>query len=598
VTGSARNTLWARSLVDELGRAGVRDVVVAPGSRSTPLVLAVAADDRFRTRVHLDERSAGFFALGVGKATGRPAAVITTSGTAVANLLPAVVEASQSGVPLLVLSADRPPRLLGADANQAIEQAGIFGAYPRETFHLGLPELEGRPLRHLRTVAARAVAASLAPDPGPVHINVPFEKPFEPADVSDDFLLDHPLASRGRPDGAPFAVIGTMRPRASEAQLGELAAWCAPERTPPRGVLVAGPSEDADRLGPAVLALAAELGWPVLADPLSGARYGPAGDAHVVAGYDLFLRNATVREQLAPDLVVRVGASPTSASLQEWLLYHSGVTHVVLDDTGRWKDHGATATHYLRVDPVDALTRLSERIATAELDVGWAAGWRLADRAARAALAEAGADVAAAENEGVLVARVLDALPPRTGLVVSSSMPIRDLDAYGVPRDVEVSGFANRAASGIDGVVSTAFGVASQRAEPTVCVIGDVAFFHDRNGLLWSREPDAPVVFVLVDNDGGGIFHMLPVAEHEPHFTRFFATPHGVDLRFAAEAHGLDFVDAVGQNLAAEVRSALKRGRSCVVRVRTERAANHKAHMETRDAVVRSVIEALGQRQT
>jgi 2-succinyl-5-enolpyruvyl-6-hydroxy-3-cyclohexene-1-carboxylate synthase len=588
MTGSARNTLWARSLIDELARAGVREVVVAPGSRSTPIVLAVAEDDRLRTRVHLDERSVGFFALGIGKATGRPAAVVTTSGTAVANILPAVVEASQSGVPLIVLSADRPPRLRGADANQAIEQVGIFGGYVREAFDVGLPELDGRPLRHLRTVAARAVAASLAPD-----INLPFEKPLEPADAPDDFVLDHPLAARGRPDGAPFAVIGSMRPAASTEQLEELARWCAPERAPARGVIVAGPSEDAERLGPVVAALAEGLGWPVLADPLSGARYGPSGDAHIVAGYDLFLRDPTVREVLAPDLVLRVGASPTSAPLQEWLLHQSGVRHVVLDDTRRWKDHGATATHYLRVDPAEALARLADRIVTVARDDAWADRWRAADDAVRETLAAESAAPEGSVHEGRVVGAVLDGVPPRAALVVSSSMPIRDLDAYGLPRNDEVRVFANRGASGIDGVVSTAFGIASQRSGPTVCVIGDVAFFHDQNGLLWSREEDAPVVFVLIDNDGGGIFHMLPVAAHEPHFTRFFATPHGIDPRHAAEAHGLDFVDVTGEDIAEAVATAVGAGRSAILRVRSDRDENQRMHVETRAAVVRSVTEAV-----
>lgn len=593
MTGSPANTLWARSLIDELARAGVREVVVAPGSRSTPLVMACAADDRLTVRVHLDERSAAFFALGVGKATRRPAAVITTSGTAVANVLPAVVEASQSGVPLLVLTADRPPRLRGADANQAIDQVGIFGSFPRESFALGLPEMSGPPLRHLRTIAARAVAAAMAPDPGPVHLNLPFEKPLEPAEVPDDFLLDNPLAARGRPDGAPFVVVGSSRPTVSEEQLDELALQLQPERGAVRGVVVAGPTEEAPQVGRSAVELAAALGWPLLADPLSGARYGPSAGAHVVAGYDLFLRDDAVRERLAPDFILRVGASPTSSALQGWLQHHDGVRHIVLDDTQRWKDHGATATHYLRVDPADAFVRLADRIGSDSRDEVWSALWRSADEATRSVLADLAPAVADDQHEGRILAALAEGLPAEAGLVVSSSMPIRDLDGYGLPREGELHVFANRGASGIDGVVSTAFGVASQRHEPTACVIGDVAFFHDQNGLLWSREPDAAVVFILIDNDGGGIFHMLPIAEHDPHFTRYFATPHGVDPRHAAEAHGLDFIDATEEDFRGVVDEALTSGRTTIVRVRTDRSVNHRLHVETRAAVVGSVIEAL-----
>jgi 2-succinyl-5-enolpyruvyl-6-hydroxy-3-cyclohexene-1-carboxylate synthase len=608
--GSPANTLWARCLLDELARAGVEEVVVAPGSRSTPLVLAAARDDRLRVRVHLDERSAAFFALGVGKATGRPAAVITTSGTAVANVMPAVVEASQSGVPLVVLTADRPHRLRDADANQAIDQVGIFGSFVRRAWDLGLPSLSGPATRHVRVVAARAYAASVAPDPGPVHVNVPFGKPLEPAEVPDAFAAEHPLACFGRADGAPFVDVDRARPRASDDRLDELARLLAGkgDGKPARGVVVAGPSEEAARVGPAARRLAAALGWPLLADPLSGARYGPDDGAHVLGTYDLFLASARVRDVLEPDVILRVGASPTSAALQEWMLHHQGATHVVVDAAARWKDHGATATHYEVADPTDVLERLATHPAAPGVDPAWSGAWREADEAARSAVGEiaararpapggspggGGEDPPPGPHEGLVVADLLDTLPEGSNLFVSSSMPIRDVDAYGVPSPRTVHVFANRGASGIDGVVSSAFGVASQRDAPTVCVIGDVAFFHDRNGLLWSREPDAPVVFVLIDNDGGGIFHMLPISEHEPSFTTCFATPHGVDPRPVAASHGIREVDVEPDDLAAALSDAIEVGTTSVLVVRTDRAANHRWHVDTRRAVTRSVEAAL-----
>ncbi len=597
MTVSAANTLWARSIVDELARAGVRELVVAPGSRSTPVVLAAAADGRLKLRVHLDERSAAFFALGVGKAAGRPAAVLTTSGTAVANLLPAVVEASESGVPLLVLTADRPPRLRGADANQAIDQAGIFGDFVRESFDPGPPSLDGPALRHLRGVAARAVAASVSaagPGPGPVHLNLPFDKPLEPVEPPADFVEAHPLAATGRPDGAPFVRISTARAIAADARLDEVAALFAGGDA--CGVIVAGPLEEAARVGPAVVALGEATGWPVLADPLSGARFGRAGDAHVVAGYDLFLDDPGVRERLAPSVIVRVGATPTSASLQRWILDHNGVPHVVLDAHGRWKDSGATATQVLRADAADALWRLAERVRTgsgteaAEWADEWRALWRRADEAARRVTA-----ARVPGHEGDLAGRVVEALDVGTTLVVSSSMPVRDVDGYAHPADRGLEVLGNRGASGIDGVVSTAFGVASQRDAPTVCLIGDVAFFHDRNGLLWSREADASVVFVLIDNDGGGIFHMLPVSEHEPHFTPLFATPHGLDPRAVIESHGIGFVETTDESLTESVRAAVKAGGSVVIHVRTDREENRSHHRATLDAVAGEVRAALAE---
>jgi 2-succinyl-5-enolpyruvyl-6-hydroxy-3-cyclohexene-1-carboxylate synthase len=307
---AAANTVWARSFADELARTGIRDVILAPGSRSTPLVLAFARDGRFRIRVHLDERSAAFFALGVGKAGGAPAVMLTTSGTAAANVFPAVVEAGESEVPLLVLTADRPPRLRGADANQTVDQLRLYGRHARAFFDAPSPELGGPELRHLRTLACRAVAASLGPPAGPVHVNFPFDKPLEPVEPPESFAREHPLALGGRPDGAPFVEVTAGRRSAPEKELAAVAELLATER----GVIVAGPCPEPARLGPAVWDLAAGTGFPVLADPLSGARYGAARGAHVVAAYDLFLRDRAVMDRLAPSLVLRVGASPTSAA--------------------------------------------------------------------------------------------------------------------------------------------------------------------------------------------------------------------------------------------------------------------------------------------
>lgn len=583
-------TLWARAFADELARCGVREVVVAPGSRSTPLVLAFACDGRFRMRVHLDERSAGFFALGVGRASGVPAVVVTTSGTATANLFPAVMEASQAEVPLLVLTGDRPHRLRDADANQAVDQLRLYGPYTRAFFDAAPPVQEGPALRHLRGVAARAVLATREAPAGPVQVNFPFDKPLEPPADSGEgaaFAAQHPLASGGRADGRPFVDITPGRTLPGDDELARLTDLVSGAR---RAVVVAGPNADPGGVGPAALALASRLGVPLLADALSGARFGAPGDVLVVNGYDLFLRDAYVRQRLTPDLIVRVGASPTSAALQGWMEHHNGVRHVVVDRGGRWKDHGAIATDYARADAADTLRALAGRVSPST-DASWKADWQAASDAVDPALTEHGAGY---DHEGWVLADVAKALPEGSSLFVSSSMPVRDLDAFGTPRDTALRVVANRGASGIDGILSTAFGVAAASSGRTVCVVGDVAFFHDQNGLLWSREEDAAVVFVLVDNDGGGIFHMLPVREHEPHFTRFFATPHGLDLQHAARMHGVPFQDVDGPGLVGALGKALEAGGTHVLRVRTDRGKAQARRRDIIDAVVRSVRTVLG----
>ncbi|MGM0669571.1 MAG: 2-succinyl-5-enolpyruvyl-6-hydroxy-3-cyclohexene-1-carboxylic-acid synthase, partial [Gemmatimonadota bacterium] len=320
MTGGDLNAFWAGAFLDELARSGVREICVAPGSRSTPLVLAASRDSRFRLFSVVDERSAGFLALGMGKAGGNPAAVITTSGTAGANLYPAVIEASQGEVPLLILTADRPHRLRDTDANQAIDQIRLFGIYPRAFMEVAPPLLTDGSLRHLRGQACRAVALATGPPRGPVHLNFPFDKPLEPG--SPDFSLPpkpgdlSPEAWEGREDGGPFVRAPAPRPSLDEAVVEELESLLSSST---RGLIVAGPVPDALEVGPAALALSAATGFPILPDPLSGARFSPSHGAQVVAGYDLFLRAPGVRSALAPDLVLRVGASPTSAPLLAFL---------------------------------------------------------------------------------------------------------------------------------------------------------------------------------------------------------------------------------------------------------------------------------------
>ena len=590
------NAVWAQAFAEELARAGVSDVCIAPGSRSAPLVLACARLGAFRMRVHLDERAAGYFALGLGKATGIPAAVVTTSGTAAANLFPAVVEASLSESPLLVLTADRPHRLRGADANQTIEQVRLYGVYTREFFDVPMPAAEGPALRHLRTIAGRAVASAVGLPAGPVHLNFPFDLPLEPTgrdhgDGQDALAVAHPLAVRGRTVAGPYVSVGRRRPILGEGEIGALRTRLAASRRP---LLVAGPSVDATALGAAATRFAEALEVPVLADPLSGARYGHRRGGHACAGYDLFLREPAVRSALVPDLVLRVGRTPTSAALIEYLENVSLDAQVVIDPSYRWKDHLATAAHVFRGDAADALGRLAERRQRAERDPAWRTLWIRLEHAVGAALEEPLARTGASTRfEGMVARHVVRAIPADGTLFVSGSMPIRDVDAFGGTRTDPLRVVGNRGASGIDGIMSTALGVAAGIGATVVALLGDLALLHDTNGLLAAREPDARVVFVVVNNDGGGIFHFLPIREHEPHFTPLFATPHGIEPERVAALHGLPWQRVDPENLSEQVERAVLEGRSRILEVKTDREINRqrreqavsRARAAARDAV-------------
>ena len=610
--------MWAGALLDELVRAGVREVVLAPGYRSAPLVMAAAADARLRVFTHLDERSASFFALGVGKRARRPAAVITTSGTAVANLLPAVVEASYSEAPLLLLTADRPHRLRGADANQAIDQAGIFGRHVRDFVEAAPPEVDTEALVHLRAVAARAAASALGRPAGPVHVNLPFAKPLAPTpvpgDIPDGFAAAHPLAARGRPGAASLTRIAVRRSAPPAGPLTELAARV---REVERGLIVAGPSPEPERDGPAAKAIAAVTGYPLLSDALSGARFGDAEGALRIGGYDLFLGDAPTREALRPELILRLGASPTSANLLS-LLEEAGGEQWVIDAGDRWKDHLNVASDYLRADvaafaealcaePGAGSGRAGGRTAATGAGPGtagagktstaagvehvgsrgdpedaWAGLWRRAEQAAAFAVAESSRGEL---FEGAVCAEVVRAAPPGSTIFVSSSMPVRDLDAFAFPSRKPLLVHGNRGASGIDGILSSAAGVAAGGEGPVLAIVGDVAFIHDMNGLLSARD-HAEVVFVLVNNDGGGIFNFLPIRNFEPAFTRHFATPHGLNFAHAAALYGLPHERVrTRAQLAVSLERAIARGGSGIVEVVTDRERNRRLRQAVYGAV-------------
>ena len=590
MTGPNRNLLWARVFLDELVRAGVREVVLAPGYRSAPLVMAAAEDARLRVFTHLDERSAAFFALGLGKRARRPAAVITTSGTAVANLFPAVVEAAHSEAPLLLLTADRPHRLRGADANQAIDQAGLFGGHVRDFVEAAPPEVDAGALTHLRAVAVRAVASSLGLPAGPVHVNLPFAKPLAPTpvpgDVPDGFATEHPLAARGRGESAPFTRIDLRRSAPASDRVAQLAVRVGAVS---RGLIVAGPSPEPERDGPAAVALSAATGYPLLADALSGARFGDPGGAMRVGGYELFLRHPRIRAALRPELVVRLGASPTSANLLSFMKETEGEQWVV-EDGGRWKDHLNVATDYVRADAGAFSDALCAELAPGHPHSGeegrpadaWRGLWSQAEHAASRAVT---ARLEGEFFEGAICADVVRAAPPGSTIFVSSSMPVRDLDAFAFPSRKHLFVHGNRGASGIDGILSSAAGVAAAGGAPVLAIVGDVAFIHDMNGLLSARD-HGEVIFVLVNNDGGGIFHFLPVREFEPAFTRHFATPHGLDFAHAAALYGLPHERAETRaQLVSSLQQGIARGGSRIIEVRTDRERNRRCRQAVYQAI-------------
>jgi len=571
------STACARTLVDEWARTGLTDAVVAPGSRSAPLALALADDARIRLHVHLDERGAAFFALGLGKASGRPALALCTSGTAAAHFHPAVLEAQHARVPLLVCTADRPAELRATGAPQTTDQVRLYG--PAVRFFADVPA-DGDPGARAswRPIAARAWGEAAGPPAGPVHLNVAFREPLVPVGGG---TAAQEAAEPGRAGGRPWIV--SHRPLPTLAA-GDERALIHRLRTAERGVVVAGWGSP-----PAAIAVATALRWPLLADAISGHR-SPA----VITTYEALLRAPGFAEAHRPDLVLRYGGPLTSKTAMAWL--DAGVPQILVDPDAAWLDPNRTAEE--RVPAVPDPARLAEvGVASGGASPGgeWFDGWRHAEAIARGAL-DAFLDGGDRPFEGRVardVAAACEASAAQPTLFVASSMPVRDLEAFAgrVPPRVH----ANRGVNGIDGLVSTVLGIAAGGRRPVVGLLGDLGFLHDAGGLLGARRRGVDAVFVVVDNGGGGIFSFLPQAALAPdRFELLFGTPPDADPAGVAGAYG---VPARRVERAADVGPAVDEavsagGVQIVVVPTGDRTANVDRHRQAWTAVAEALAKS------
>lgn len=517
------NTLWAGVLVETLVRRGLTHAVISPGSRSTPLTLAFAAHARIEAIPVLDERSAAFFALGLARRQARPVALVCTSGTAAANYFPAVIEARESGVPLLVLTADRPPELRDCAAGQTIDQLKLYGGHVGFFHELALPEANRPLLRYLRETVAHACQRTLTPQSGPVHLNVPFRDPLAPSDAIA------PVAVKGLIDDGFFSALT----RAEAPAFAGVDLF--PHGTKARGLIVAGPEipDDPAAYAQAIGRLAAQLGWPVLADGVSPVRHHAAEADGVVSTYDTLLRNRALADGLAPEQVLVCGDWPTSKVLRQWLTaVDPEITQVRPRHDNRDALHGRTQ------QVTGAVSGLRVKVTHAAAEAAnYAARWR--DLDAQAANGIRSALESAGKFEGRLIPILAAALPRETPVFVASSMPIRDVEYFWPANDRRIRFFHNRGANGIDGTLSTALGMA-HGGTPAVLLTGDLAFLHDSNGLLIAPKFRGSLTVLLINNHGGGIFEHLPVAAIEPPFEDYFATPQRVDMARLCAAHGID----------------------------------------------------------
>ncbi len=556
------NALWCSVLVETLVRSGVCEAVTSPGSRSTPLTSALARHPGIEATPVLDERSAAFFALGRAKRGGRPVVLVCTSGTAAANYLPAIVEAHESGVPLLVFTADRPPELRDCASGQTIDQQKLFGGHVGFYHELAVPEPRLELLQYLRQTIAHACAQAATFAPGPVHLNAPFRDPLAPVEDASAVALRPELDERF------FQHLTPAQPRPLPAE------WTPPATG--RGVIVAGPASPAD---PAAYArevgrIARTVGWPVLADALSPVRHHAREGVCVVAHYDALLRDERIAEALRPAAVLCLEGWPTSKVLRSWVARSAAEVTLI----SRHPDN-RDGLHQ-RTRPIVAdLATLAINAVRPESE--YVDRWAAAEAAAATRIARA-LEPAPTGFEPAATWVLAHSLPEATPVFVASSMPVRDVEYFWPQNRRRAQLFFNRGANGIDGTLSTALGVA-HGGEPAVLLTGDLSFLHDTNGLLLRPQFRGSLTVVLIDNNGGGIFEHLPVAQFEPPFETFFATPQQVDFAALCAAYGVGYLPITGWPQLAEELRALPAEGLRVLHVRTDRkhdAARRKALLD------------------
>ena len=518
------NTLWCSVLAETLVRSGVTVAVTSPGSRSTPLTMVLARHPRMEAIPVLDERSAAFFALGIAKRTRKPVVLVCTSGTAAANYLPAIVEASESGVPLVILTADRPPEMRECSSGQTIDQQKLYGNYVAFYHELCVPEATLLRLRYLRQTVAQAVARAYAPQAGPVHLNCPFRDPLVPVADSQAEALASSL------DETFFDHFEGASPRLAGSARIDVAGW------PARGLIVAGGDQvfDSDAYGRSVDKLANALGWPVLVDALSPARRAHPSGVVTVSTYDAILRDAGQAERLRPDKILCLGGWPTSKVLRDWI-GRCDVETVLVAATFKNRDalHGRTTHLHTSVESLEVR-------GCGAGEPAYRDAWLSAEARARGRI-DAAMEADATLFEPKAAWLLAQHLPEHTAVHVANSMPVRDLEYFWPATARRLDVYFNRGANGIDGTLSTAFGVA-HGGRPSVLLTGDLSFLHDTNGLLLRPALRGSLTIVLIDNRGGGIFEHLPVAQYDPPFERYFATPQDVDFAALCAAHGVEFV--------------------------------------------------------
>lgn len=572
-------TKYIGAFVDELAKSGVQKVVVSPGSRSTPIAMLLADHPEIEVIIHIDERSAAYFALGLAKAMNNTVAILCTSGTAAANYFPAVVESYYARVPLLVITADRPHELRDIGAAQTINQVDLYGKHVKWFQDMPLPESSIDMLMFVRTVCSRAVQTTMQRPYGPVHLNFPLREPLVPN-------MDDPNKFEGT-DSSNVKIM-TSYPTLKDKSFNELV-----DKLPKKGLIVCGPMDVYNpAFNEAIVQFAENVNYPIIADPLSQLRSGTHNKELILDSYNAFLKNETARKKLKPEMIIRFGSMPVSKSLMFYLKEHADVPQYIVDGGQGWRDPVSSAYEMIYCDEQIFCEKLASLTNNkTRFNSTWTDQWLRLNQLVKESIVQIDDE---GISEGRLIYHLQHLLPKKASVMIGNSMPIRDMDDFFHSNSSEIKLFGNRGVNGIDGLISTALGI-SVIEDHTYLVVGDLSFYHDMNGLLAAKMHDLNLTILIINNNGGGIFSMLQQANYPTYFELLFGTP--TDLRFehAAHLYGGKYykVETLQQYLSVMEHTRMEKGLK-IIEVLTNRQENAEIRQKLWNNVSREIENIFG----
>ncbi|MEO8398986.1 MAG: 2-succinyl-5-enolpyruvyl-6-hydroxy-3-cyclohexene-1-carboxylic-acid synthase [Ignavibacteriaceae bacterium] len=563
-----RNTLWTETFVNELVSNGVKYACISPGSRNTPLTLAFANNKNIKSYLHIDERSGGFFALGLAKASQTPVALICTSGTATAEFYPAIIEAYQQRIPLVVCTADRPPELLDCGANQTINQNNIYRNHIRWFFDVGLPEPISKRIKHIKAIAKRAVFECSVKSPGPVHLNFPFRKPFEPEAYTNEVDNDIIKIAKNISVDNKKNFIDEEKNITVEKWFIEIFDLLIKKK---KGLIIAGPENYDSQFHASCKLLSEKLNYPIFADGASQLRFGKSIKTNIISNFDALLRSDKFVKKNQPEIIIQFGRTVTSKSLETFLENTSAIRFMI-NEFGDWFDPSNKAQASFACKPYMFCQKMFEKI-NMQKNYKSSTKWRDFFSEANLTASKIKKEIienSTFPNEARIVNELLNALPGGTQIMISNSMPIRDFDYFASKTEKNFTIFNNRGASGIDGINSTALGIAAVSKIPTILLTGDLAFYHDLNGLLAAKKYSIPLIIVLINNNGGGIFEVLPISNYGKIFKEYFIAPHDLDFEIFIKGYSGNYhLIKSWKDLNSKLKSSLKKKNFSVLEIQT-----------------------------